>query len=158
MKTNLNTYLTTLLASGCLLLTAGLAQGATESPDAAAIKKTAEEFHQALTGGKPDQVMALLQADALIVEGGTVQTRDEYKREHLSADIAYAAAVPGKQLDVVVGQEGNVAWVTSTFSVTGKFKDKMINERAAETMVLTKTADGWRIRSIHWSSHKASKD
>ena len=158
MKTDLNTYLTALLASGCFLLTAGLTLGETDAPDAAAIKSTAEEFHQALAGGKPDRVMALLQSDALVVEGGTVQTRDEYKSEHLSADIAYAAAVPGKQLNVVVGQEGNVAWVTSTFSVTGKFKDKMINERAAETMVLTKSADGWRIRSIHWSSQKASKN
>ncbi|MEO5719706.1 MAG: nuclear transport factor 2 family protein [Chthoniobacterales bacterium] len=157
MKTNLATFLTSLLASGGLLLTAGPAHSETEAPDAAAIKKTAEEFHQALAGGKPDQVMALLHADALIVEGGTVQTRKEYKREHLPADIAYAAAVPGKQLNAVVQQDGDVAWVTSTFTVKGTFQSKEINDLAAETMVLTKTPAGWLIRSIHWSSQKVRK-
>ena len=157
MKTNLATYLTSLLASGFLLLTAGLAHGETEAPDAAAIKKTAEDFHRALAGGKSDQVMALLHVDALIVEGGTVQTREEYKREHLPADIAYAAAVPGKQLNAVVQQDGDVAWVTSTFNVKGTFQSKEINDLAAETMVLIKTPAGWLIRSIHWSSQKVRK-
>lgn len=157
MKTKLTTYLTTVLASGSLFLSAGLALGETEAPDAAAIKNAAHEFHEVLAGGKPDAVMALLQPDALIVEGGTVQTRDEYQSEHLAADIAYAAAVPGKQLNAVVRQEGEVAWVTSTFSVTGKYKDKEINQLAAETVVLAKTADGWRIRMIHWSSQKAPR-
>lgn len=156
MKTNLKNYLLTLLASGSLLLTAGSTLGQTDAPDAAAIRKTPEEFHQALADGQPDQVMALLHPDALIVEGGTVQTRDEYQSEHLAADIAFASAVPGKKTKVVVRQEGEAAWVTSTFIVSGKFKEKAVNERAAETMVLQKTADGWRIRSIHWSSEKAS--
>ena len=77
-----------------------------KAPDATAITAAAEDFHKALAEGKPDQVMAMLQPDALIVEGGTVQTRDEYQSEHLGADIAYAKAVPGKQLTAVVGQDG----------------------------------------------------
>ena len=123
--------------------------------DAAAITTTAEDFHKALSAGKPDQVMELLAPDALIVEGGTVQTRKEYQSEHLAEDIAYARAVPNTPRDVVVRQEGDVAWVTSTFRVTGKFHDKPVDNIAAETIVLTKTPAGWRIRSIHWSSHKA---
>lgn len=101
--------------------------------------------------------MSLLQPDALIVEGGIVQTVPEYEREHLGEDINYARAVPGKQLTGVVRQEGNVAWVTSTFTVQGTFQGKLVNSLAAETMVLTRTSAGWRIRSIHWSSHRASK-
>ena len=100
-------------------------------------------------------MISLLSPDALIVEGGTVQTRDEYQREHLAEDIAYARAVPSTLRDVVVRQEGDVAWVTSTFRVTGKFHDKPVDDLAAETMVLTRTPAGWRIRTIHWSSHKA---
>lgn len=142
----------------CLALLAAVNSFAeTAAPDAAAIKQTAEEFHQALAAGKPDRVIELLQSDALIVEGGHVQTRDEYQREHLAADIAYAAAVPGKQLSALVRQEGDVAWVTSTFKVNGQYKNKEINELAAETMILTKTPAGWRIRAIHWSSQKAAR-
>ncbi len=158
MKNKLATGVITLLASGCFILTPGLLRAEGKAPDAAAITASAEDLHKALAEGKPEQVMAMLQADALIVEGGTVQTRDEYESEHLGEDIAYAQAVPGKQVTTIVRQEGNVAWVTSTFQVTGKFHDKPVNNLAAETMVLTKTAEGWRIRTLHWSSHKASKN
>jgi ketosteroid isomerase-like protein len=126
--------------------------------DAAVVKSVVEEFHKALSDGKPDQAMALLASDALIVEGGTVQTRDEYQREHLAEDIAYARAVPSTQRSIVVRQAGDIAWVTSTFSVTGSFGDKPVNNLAAETMILAKTPVGWRIRAIHWSSHEAPKD
>jgi len=122
-------------------------------PDAAAISAA-----KALATGDGKRVMSLLLPDALIVEAGTVQTRNEYQSEHLSEDIAYARAVPSTQRNVVVRQEGDVAWVTSTFQVTGKFHDKPVDNLAAETMILTKTPDGWRIRILHWSSHKATKD
>lgn len=157
MKTILKTYSTTLLASLCLILTASVSRGEPAAPDATAITTAAEGFHKALSAGKPDQVMALLQPDALIVEGGTVQTRDEYQSEHLSADIAYARAVPSTQRSAVVRQEGDVAWVTTTFTVTGTFHGKPVDNLAVETMVLTKTSAGWRIRTIHWSSQKAAK-
>ena len=150
-------HLTLLLASAGLLLTAGLSLAEPAAPDSAAITAVAESFHKALAAGKPDEVMSLLPPDALIVEAGTVQTRDEYQREHLAADIAFASAVPGKQHDVVVRQEGNTAWVTSTFEVSGTFEGKPVHSFSAETMVLTKMDGGWRIRTVHWSSHKASK-
>ncbi len=158
MKTILNKYSVTFLASACLALSSERSFGGPEAPDTAAITAAAENFHKALAAGKPDEVMSLLQPDALIVEAGTVQTRDEYQREHLMADIAYARAVPGEQGDVVIRQEGNAAWVTSTFRVTGKFENKPVDNLAAETMVLTKTPEGWRIRTLHWSSHKAPKN
>ena len=160
MKRILHIYAIALLASASLILTAGISRGESAAADAPAITSAAEDFHKALSDGKPDQVMALLQPDALIVEGGTVQTRDEYQSEHLSADIAYARAVPSRQRNAIVRQEGDVAWITSTFGVTGTFHDKPVDDLAAETMVLTKTPAGWRIRTIHWSSHqiRASED
>lgn len=154
MKTK---HLTLLLASSCLLLTAEFSSGESTAPDAAAITAVAESFHKALAAGKPEEVMSLLPPDALIVEAGTVQTRDEYQREHLAADIAFASAVSGQQRDVVVRQEGDTAWVTSTFEVSGTFEGKPVHSFSAETMVLTRTESGWRIRTVHWSSRKAGK-
>jgi ketosteroid isomerase-like protein len=144
-----------LLANACLLITTGQSFGEPAAVDAATITSTAEDFHKALAAGEPDRVMSLLSADALIVEGGAVQTRDEYQREHLAEDIAYARAVPSTPRDVVIRQEGNVAWVTSTFRLTGEFHDRQVDDLAAETMVLKKIPAGWRIRTIHWSSRKA---
>jgi ketosteroid isomerase-like protein len=144
-----------LLANACLLITTGQSFGEPAAVDAATITSTAEAFHKALAAGEADRAMSLLSADALIVEGGAVQTRDEYQREHLAEDIAYARAVPSTPRDVVIRQEGNVAWVTSTFRLTGEFHDKQVDDLAAETMVLKKIPAGWRIRTIHWSSRKA---
>lgn len=155
MKTILHKYPAALIASACLISAAGISFGEPTAADAAAITTTVEGFHKALNAGEPDRVMSLFLPDALIVEAGTVQTREEYQREHLAEDIAFARTAPSTQRDVVVRQEGNVAWVTSTFRVTGKFQEKPIDNIAAETVVLTKTPAGWRVRTIHWSSHKA---
>jgi hypothetical protein len=35
---------------------------------------------------------------------------------------------------------------------TGRFNDRAVDRLTAETMVLTRGTDGWRIRHIHWSS------
>lgn len=139
------------------LILSVLAAGRSETspPDAAAISAAVNAFHQALAAGDEEGAMSLLAPDALIVEAGTVQTRAEYQSEHLKQDIAFARAVPGKQTSRKFAQAGDVAWVTSTFRVAGKFHDQPIDNVAAETVVLTRSADGWRLRTIHWSSHKA---
>ncbi len=130
----------------------------TSPPAAAAIAAAVDAFHQALAAGEEKRAMSLLAPDALIVEAGTVQTRAEYQSEHLKEDIAFAREVPGTQTSRQIAQSGETAWVTSTFRVTGKFHDKAIDNFAAETAVLTQTREGWRIRAIHWSSHKAATE
>ena len=145
-----------LLTVTCLtLLMAENTRSESSAPDAVAIGAAVDDFHQALATGDSKGAMSLLLPDALIIEAGTVQTRAEYESEHLEEDIAFAREVPGKQTSRSVQQAGEVAWVTTTFRVTGKFHGKSINNLAAETAVLTRTADGWRIRTLHWSSHKA---
>ncbi len=129
----------------------------TSPPDAAAISAAVEDFHQALAAGDERRAMSLLASDALIVEAGTVQTRAEYQSEHLAADIAFTRELTEKLTSRQLGQAGDAGWVTSTFQVTGTFHGKAVNNFAAETAVLTRTADGWRIRAIHWSSHKAAR-
>ncbi len=156
MKVFLTNYSVAFLSCVYLAFSATPTQGATTAPDPAAIAAVAQKFHEALAAGEPDLVMSLLLPDALVIEGGVVQTRSEYEREHLGADIAYARAVPGKRLKVIFRQEDGVAWVTSTFHVAGKFEGRPVNSFTAETMIMTRTSAGWRIQSVHWSSHKAS--
>ncbi len=74
MRTNLIRYSLTFLAGACLAISAERSLAETDAPDAAAIAATAESFHKALAAGKPDEVISLLQPDALIVEGGAVET------------------------------------------------------------------------------------
>lgn len=139
----------------CLtLVTARTGRSESSAADTSAISAVVDAFHQALASGDSKRVMSLLAPDALVVEAGTVQTRAEYESEHLAEDIAFAGALPGKQTSRKVQEVGEAAWVTSTFRVTGKFHEQAIDNRAAETAVLTRTADGWRIRALHWSSQK----
>jgi ketosteroid isomerase-like protein len=154
MKTILEKCATVLLANACLLITTGQSFGEPVPVDTATITSTAENFHKALAAGEPDRVISLLSGDALIVEGGVVETRDEYQREHLAEDIAYARAVRSTPCDVVIRREGDVAWVTSTFRLIGEFHDDQVDDLAAETMVLKKIPAGWRISTIHWSSRE----
>lgn len=143
------------LASASLLLTPALSCGQETAPDATAIKAAVDGFHKALATGEAEGVLAFLSLDAVIAEAGAVETREEYQRQHLFEDIAFARAVPSVSLAVVVRQQGDTAWVTNTFRVIGTYQARSVNRLAAETAVLTKTPGGWRIRAIHWSSHRA---
>ncbi len=127
----------------------------TSSPpasDSAAARATVEAFHTALTRGDSSAVLRLLAADAVILEDGSQETREDYRTHHLAADIAFAKAVPAKAGEIQVTVSGDVAWSSSTRVTQGKFRGRRVNSAGAELMVLSRTATGWEIRAIHWSS------
>ena len=130
---------------------------ATEQTPDREIATTVEAFHDALKKGDATTVMALLAPDAQILEGGHTETRAEYQEGHLKADIEFAQAVQSTRENVMVRQEGSVAWATSSSRVSGSFRGRDVNSAGAELMVLSRTDDGWRIRAIHWSSHPLKK-
>lgn len=123
--------------------------------DAEAITAAVNGFHDALHRGDAKAAMELLAPDAVILESGSSQTREEYSREHLAEDIAFVKAVPGTRSKLSIKQEGNVAWTTATTQSVGTFNGHEVNSAGVEFMVLTKTKLGWRICAIHWSSHRA---
>jgi ketosteroid isomerase-like protein len=121
--------------------------------EAEAITAAVNGFHDALHRGDREAALNLLAPDAVIIESGSSQTREEYAREHLAEDIAFVKAIPGTRSKLSIKQEGNVAWTTATTQSVGTFNDRETNSASVELMVLTKT-DRWRIRAIHWSSHR----
>ena len=120
------------------------------------VASTVEAFHSALGGGDGTAAMNLLAPDAVILESGFFQTRAVYAREHFPEDIKFAQTVRSSRSDVHVEINGKTAWVTSRNRTEGSFEGKTANSEGVELAVLTKTGDGWRIRAIHWSSHKTS--
>jgi ketosteroid isomerase-like protein len=124
------------------------------SPDAEAITATVNGFHDALHRGDRQAALDLLAPDAVILESGSSQTREEYARGHLAEDIAFVKAVPGTRSKLSIKQEGNVVWATATTQSVGTFDGHEINSTGVELMVLSRTESGWRIRAIHWSSHR----
>lgn len=120
--------------------------------DSAEVVHVIESYHTALARADTAAAMALLAADAIILESGGMETREEYRSHHLPADMAFAGAVPRERSSIVVRVHGNTAWAASTSTVRGTFRDREIDARGAELMVLRRTSDGWRIEAIHWSS------
>jgi ketosteroid isomerase-like protein len=122
------------------------------APDSAAIAATVDRYHTALATGDSLAALQLLTEDALILESGGIETKEEYRSHHLPADIAFARAVPRERGPIHVTVRGDVAWAASSSTTRGEYQGRAINSAGAELMVLVRTADGWRISAIHWSS------
>jgi ketosteroid isomerase-like protein len=138
-----------------LLLPAGAAYGQRTDAfkaDSAAVAGVVHQFHSALATGDSATVLRLLQDHVVILETGQMETKQEYRSHHLPADIAFARAVPRESGSVRVDVRGDVAWVSGTNVAKGTYRDRDVNSQTAELMVLERTANGWRIAAIHWSS------
>ena len=120
--------------------------------DSAAVASVVDRYHRALESADSVGALALLASDAVILESGGVETREEYRSHHLPADIAFARAIKGMRSPIRVVVRGDVAWATSTSTAQGDFRGRPVNSAGAELMVLTRTTDGWKISAIHWSS------
>lgn len=122
--------------------------------DSADVAATIRAFHEALRTGDADAARALLAEGLLVAESGSVEGREEYVSHHLPADMAFAAAVDRQEGDIDVTVLGDAAWAMSASTTTGTYRDRPIDSRGAELMVLSREDDGWLIRAIHWSSRQ----
>jgi uncharacterized protein (TIGR02246 family) len=120
--------------------------------DSAAVVAVVERFHRALATGDSAAALSLLAPDALILESGGVENRDEYRSHHLPGDIQFATAVPGTRTVVRVSVLGDAAWLVSTSVTQGELRGRQIDAAGAELVLLSRERGGWMIRSIHWSS------
>jgi len=126
--------------------------GAGMRSDSTDVVAAVHRFHAALVAGDSAAVAGLLTADVSILESGGAETRAQYLGGHLKGDIAYAQAVPSERGPVMVWINGDVAWASSTSTTKGEYRGRAVNSVGAELMVLVRTATGWRIAAIHWSS------
>lgn len=145
----------------CLIAAPAAAQYATTpfsampsaDPVVASAVTVVEEFHAALKSGDGDAVLAFLAEDVVVLEGGGAErSREEYAHHHLGADMAFAAATTAEVTRRAAWVEGDLAWVLTEGRTTGEFNGRAVNSATAETMILHRGPDGWRIRHIHWSS------
>lgn len=131
---------------------AGSGSGDELRPDTAAVAEVVHAFHRALASGDGDAARSLLSSEVRVLEGGGVETLSEYVEHHLPADMAFAEAVERERSALEVFVRGEVAWVVSDSRARGTFRDREIDSRVAELMVLARHGGEWRIEAIHWSS------
>ncbi len=143
------------IALVCLVVAPPLAAQSAERTPA----DVAHAFHAALTSGDSAAALSLLAPDVVVFESGGVEaSRAEYRSHHLPADMEFSSSVSREITHERAGSEGGLAWVLSESHTTGTFRDREINTRGVETMLLRRTSEGWRIVHIHWSSRRVQSD
>ena len=122
------------------------------SADSAAATAVVNAFHAALKAGNATEAMRTLAADAVLLEAGGIETRAEYEKNHLPADIEFEKVVTTTRTPYRVTVVGDAAWAVTTSEFKGTFQNRPVDSVGVELMVLSRDpAAGWRIRSIHWS-------
>jgi ketosteroid isomerase-like protein len=139
----------------CAVLRASVAA---QAPNASAdVVRAVEAFHAAVAAGNAAAAAELLAADAVIVEGSGIETREQFVTGHLPLDIEFEKSVPAKRGPIKASVHGDAAWTITTSEMKGTFQGRAVDLLGAETMVLAREAAGWRIKAIHWSSRARPK-
>ena len=118
----------------------------------AAVRTALESFYAAMKAGDTAAAMALIAPDALFLEGGRLETREQYQKNHLPADIGFEKQVSGKRGPLTITVNGDTAWVIATTDYDGTFEGAPVSFTSAQLAVLTRASGAWLIRSVHWSS------
>ena len=111
-----------------------------------------DSFYGAVKRGDAAAAMSVIAPDAMFVESGTLETRAQYEKNHLPLDIDFERQITGKRGPLQITFAGDTAWVIATTEYDGKVDGGQVSFASSQLMVLTKDADSWKIRSIHWSS------
>jgi ketosteroid isomerase-like protein len=136
------------------VLAAACAPAQSPADDETAVAAAVKEFQTAMDTGDGPTVMRYLHDDALMMEGGTIEDRMQYEKDHLPADLEFAKGMTAKRMPVRQTVNGDVAWVRTSTEFNGTFEGKPLALRSLETMVLTREADGWKVRALHWSGQR----
>ena len=128
------------------------AQGS--ATDSAAVLAVLDQYGAAMSAGDSARAVSLLADDLLVIEAGSIQTRAEYLSHHLGADMKASAGAKGERTVVNVSVAGNVAYIVTKTVRPGTGAEGSTGSELAELMVLGKTASGWKIKAVHWSSRR----
>ena len=128
--------------------------GRSNADTEAEIRNTLEAFYAAMKNGDRAAAMSHIAEDAVFVEGGRLETRQQYEENHLPNDIGFEKQVTGKRGEWKITIEDNTAWAIATTEYDGIFDGAPVAFTGAQLAVLSRDAGAWRIRSIHWSSRR----
>ena len=135
-------------------LLAACAPAQPSAKDEADVAAAAKAFQTAMDTGDGPTVMRYIADDALMMEGGTIENRMQYEQNHLPLDLEFAKGMTAKRMPVQQSVRGDVAWVRTSTEFSGTFEGQPLALLGLETMVMTREADGWKIKALHWSSQR----
>ena len=128
------------------------------APEAADAVKVVDAFSAALKNGKFDAVQQYLDPKVLVLEsGGSERSRDEYMSSHAIADSLFLGKAKSQLRYRQAHAQGDMAWVGTESELQSIENGKPLSLLSTETMLLKKTAQGWKVVHIHWSSRPVTK-
>ena len=145
------------LRSLIVLVLAVGADACTQKRDAATdeadVKAAIESFYAAMKKGDAKAAMTVLAPDAMFVESGRLETRQQYEENHLPADIGFEKQITGKRGPWRITVNGDTAWGIVSTEYQGEVDGSDVSFVSTQLAVVARGDDGkWLIRSIHWSS------
>ena len=144
------------------LTTAGNAgTGQPASSETAGVEAWLKGYDAAFNAKDLEKLASFYHPDVTIYEGGGINNGwIDYRDRHLGPELkAFENLQFGhSNTRVTVLPGGQSAYATSEYSIKAKMRDREIDSRGLETLVLIKGADGvWRIRHSHTSSRPARR-
>ncbi len=126
------------------------------APAAADAVAAVERFATALSAGDLVKAGAELDPGVIILEsGGVERSREEYLGGHAKSDAAFLKTAMTTLKRRTAQAAGDLAWVASESQIHAMKAAQMLMIDSTETMVLRKSAEGWKIVHIHWSSRRS---
>lgn len=128
------------------------------APAATTPEATVDAFGAALRAGDVPTLRTLLAPDVLILEGGGAErSAEEYLGGHALSDAAFLKDAHIRQTARTAKVDGAMAWVATESELHVERDGKPLTLASAETMLLQKMGDAWRIVHIHWSSARRAE-
>lgn len=121
-------------------------------------RQAIDGFRHALAEGRRDAALAYLHPRATIIEGGNIQSVDEYAAGHLGSDMAFLGQIEIEQLSTDIALGRGQATVETHSRFRGEIDGRTLDLDGAEFATLVETGDGWRISQIAWSAKPHSAD
>ncbi|MDX1586350.1 MAG: nuclear transport factor 2 family protein [Balneolaceae bacterium] len=128
-----------------------IAVGQHSAPEKNVIK-TLNAFHEAIIDNNKQAAKDLLSESVRILEGGNIETKDEYLSHHFHSDGKFLSAMKRKVESRNVSIDGNTAWVSTQTHTWGTYSDRELDLNSLELAVLKKEEGTWKITALHWSS------
>jgi hypothetical protein len=127
--------------------------------DARAAVEAVDRFSAALAAGNLVAAGAELAPEVLILEaGGAERSAEEYLGGHAKGDAAFLKQAHVQLLQRTASVHGDLVWVASESELHVSRDGKPATVLSAETMLVRRSEEGWKIVHIHWSSRTKAPD
>ena len=134
-------------------LAASCTSSTSKPTDEADVKAAIESFYAAMKKADSKAAMAMIAPDAMFVESGRRETRQQYEENHLPSDIDFEKQITGKRSPWRITINGDTAWGIASTEYEGPVDGGDVSFVSTQLAVVTRGEDDkWLIRSIHWSS------